>query len=163
MNIFLKKKKKISILSPLEQDHAGQVTNLVLRLTHRFPVQFNTMIRSIPITIPWRVYCRFCLLCFGRILHLNVLRFITRTWNMNYMTAELPLTLNVRGPSYLGLVRSISWLLMPWLLASPGHQPPWYWRCKICKSQSCTRKDFNYLWHVSVEEWHTCLCSLWKI
>ena len=34
------------------------------------------------------------------------------------------LTVNVRGPSYLGLTRSISWLLMPWLLASPGHQQP---------------------------------------
>ena len=36
------------------------------------------------------------------------------------------LTLNVRGPSYLGLTRSISWLLMPWLLTSPGHQQPRY-------------------------------------
>ena len=26
----------------------------------------------------------------------------------------MDLTLNVRGPSYLGLTRSISWLLMPW-------------------------------------------------
>ena len=32
------------------------------------------------------------------------------------------LTLNVQGPSYLGLTRSISWLLMTWLLTSPGHQ-----------------------------------------
>ena len=30
------------------------------------------------------------------------------------------LALNVRGPSYLGLNRSISWLMMPWL----GHQQP---------------------------------------
>ena len=37
------------------------------------------------------------------------------------------LTLNVQGPSYLSLTRSISWLLMPWLLTSPGHQQPWYW------------------------------------
>ena len=58
----------------------------------------------------------------------------------------------MRGPSYLGLTRSISWLLMPWLLASPGHQQPWYWLCKISKSRSYMRKDFNYLWHV--EEWH---------
>ena len=29
--------------------------------------------------------------------------------------------------SYLCLTRSISWLLMPWLLSSPGHQQPWYW------------------------------------
>ena len=37
------------------------------------------------------------------------------------------LTLNVWGPSYLSLIRSISLLLMPWLLTSPGHQQPWYW------------------------------------
>ena len=37
----------------------------------------------------------------------------------------------MRGPSYLALTSSISWLLMPWLLASPGHQQPWYWLCKI--------------------------------
>ena len=35
-------------------------------------------------------------------------------------------TLNVQGPSYLGLTRSISWLLMPWLFTSLGHQQPWY-------------------------------------
>ena len=52
------------------------------------------------------------------------------------------LTLNVRGPSYLGLTRSISWLLMPWLLTSPGHQQPWYWLCRICRSWSYLRKDF---------------------
>ena len=40
------------------------------------------------------------------------------------------LTLNVRGPSYLGLTMSISYLLMSWLLASPGHQQPWYWLCR---------------------------------
>ena len=32
------------------------------------------------------------------------------------------LTLYLRGLSYLGLTRSISLLLMPWLLMSPGHQ-----------------------------------------
>ena len=46
------------------------------------------------------------------------------------------LTLNMRGPSYLGLTRSISWLLMPWLLTSPGHQQPWYWLYRICRSWS---------------------------
>ena len=64
------------------------------------------------------------------------------------------LTLNVRGPSYLGLTRSISWLLMPWLLTSPGHQQPWYWLCSICRSWSYTRKDFKFLCHINVEEWH---------
>ena len=42
---------------------------------------------------------------------------------------ENVLTLNVWGRSYLGLTRSISWLLIPWLLTSPGHQQPWYWLC----------------------------------
>ena len=28
----------------------------------------------------------------------------------------------------------IPWLLMTWLLASPGHQQPCYWHCRICKS-----------------------------
>ena len=53
------------------------------------------------------------------------------------------LTLNVRGPSYLGLTMSISWLLMPWLLTSPGHPQPWYWLCRICRPWSYLRKDFN--------------------
>ena len=66
----------------------------------------------------------------------------------------LSLTLNVRGSSYLGLTRSISWLLMTWLLASPGHQHPWYWPCRIGKFLSYLNNDFNNLCHVNVEEWH---------
>ena len=64
------------------------------------------------------------------------------------------LTLNVRGPSYLGQTNSISWLLMPWLLASPGHQQLWYWLYRICWSTSYLRKGVEYLCHISVEEWH---------
>ena len=62
------------------------------------------------------------------------------------------LTLNVQGPSNPGLTRSISWLLMLWSLVSPGHQQSWYW-CKLGRSLSYMKKDFNYLCHVSVEEW----------
>ena len=64
------------------------------------------------------------------------------------------LTLNVRGPSYLGLTRSISCLLMPWLLTSPGHQQPWYWLHRICRSFSHLRTCFMYLCQIHVEEWH---------
>ena len=60
------------------------------------------------------------------------------------------LTLNVRGPSLLGLTRSISWLLMPWRLTSPGHQQPWYWLYRICRSLSYLRKDFEYLCHINM-------------
>ena len=54
-------------------------------------------------------------------------------------------TLHVRGPSYLGLTSSISWLLMPWLLTSPGHQHPWYWLCRIGWSLAYLRKNLKYL------------------
>ena len=53
------------------------------------------------------------------------------------------LTLNMQGPSNLGLTRSISWLLMPWLLASPEHQHPWYWLWRIDRFLSYLRMDFN--------------------
>ena len=64
------------------------------------------------------------------------------------------LTLSVRGPSYLGLTRSISWLLMPWLLTSPGHQQPWYWLRRIGRFLSYLRNHFNYLRRINVEKWH---------
>ena len=72
--------------------------------------------------------------------------------------------LNVRGPSYLGFIRSMSWLLMTWLLTSPGHQQPWYWLYKICMSFSYLRKCFKYMCQISVENDITyaniCLCSI---
>ena len=64
------------------------------------------------------------------------------------------LTPNVRGPSYLGLTRSISWLLMPRLLTSPGHQQPWYWLCRIGRFLSYLRKDLKYLRRINVGKWH---------
>ena len=37
---------------------------------------------------------------------------------------------------YCGQTWSISWLLMPWLPVSPGHQQQWYWLCKIYRPLS---------------------------
>ena len=62
-----------------------------------------------------------------------------------FVQALIILTLNMQGLSYLGLTRLISCLLMPWLLASPGHQQPWYWLCVIDRPLSYLRKDFNTL------------------
>ena len=73
-------------------------------------------------------------------------------WHHIISLCHNELTLNVRGPSYLGLTRSISWLLLSWLLASPGHHQPWYWLCRMGKSY--LRKDFNHLCHINVEERH---------
>ena len=61
------------------------------------------------------------------------------------------LTLNMRGQSNLCLTRSISWLMMPWLLTSPGHQQQWYWLWRICRSWSYLRKDYKYLCHINME------------
>ena len=36
----------------------------------------------------------------------------------------------------------------------PGHQQPWYWLCRIGRSLSYLRKDFNFLCHINVKEWH---------
>ena len=49
--------------------------------------------------------------------------------------------------------RSIPWLLMPWLLASPGDQQPWYWPCEMYRSLSSIRNNFNYLPNISAEKW----------
>ena len=61
-------------------------------------------------------------------------------------------TLNVRGLSYLGLTRSISWLLMPWLLASPGHQQPWYWSSYVKQvSPGLIRGRISTIYGISVK------------
>ena len=52
----------------------------------------------------------------------------------NQPTACWQLTLNVWGPNYFGSTKSVSWMLMPWRRASPGHQHPWYWLCRIGRS-----------------------------
>ena len=83
---------------------------------------------------------------------LNIITSITEPEDHRMITPLL--TLNVQGPSYLGLTRSISWQLMPWLLTSPGHQQSWYWLYSICRSLSYLRKNFKYLCHINVEEWH---------
>ena len=56
--------------------------------------------------------------------------------------------------THLRLGPDWSWLLMPWLLVSPGHQQPWYWLCRIGRSLSYISKDFNHLCHVNVGQWH---------
>ena len=62
------------------------------------------------------------------------------------------LILLVLKPEYLGITRSILWLLMPWFM-SPGDQQPWY---RLRRILVFTRKVFNCLLHPSVEK-------LWKM
>ena len=67
------------------------------------------------------ILCRMCL--FVHALTSSA-KYPYRTWMSNFPLLFY-LTLNVRGPNYLGLTRSISWLLVPWPLASPWHQHQW--------------------------------------
>ena len=61
--------------------------------------------------------------------------------------------LSLRATKFLAWwTRSIPWLLMTWLLTSPGHQQPWYWLCKIHKLLVFRRNNFNNLHHFTVEE-----------
>ena len=84
-------------------------------------------------------------------LQMSTRRSISWTSNDDVLTRK-NLTLNERGLSFSGLTRSISWLLMPWLLESPSHHQSWYWRCKIGRSLFPMRKDYNYMCSVSVGE-----------
>ena len=43
--------------------------------------------------------------------------------------------------------------LMPWLLASPGHQPPWYCLCETGRSLSYRGKNYNYPHHHNIKKW----------
>ena len=68
---------------------------------------------------------------------------VSRDWTM--------LILNVRGPSFLCLTRSISWLLMPWLLTS----------------RDISNHDIDYVEYVSLGlTWgrilSTCAVSVWS-
>ena len=60
-------------------------------------------------------------------------------------TNNVTLTLNVRGPSYLGLTRSISWLLMAWC---PGSL-----RCQDISSHDIDYVEYVGPGQVLLEEW----------
>ena len=63
-------------------------------------------------------------------------------------------TLNGRRPIYPDLMRSISWLRMPWLLASSGHQHPCYGLHKTGRYLSYMRNKFIYQCHVVWGEYY---------
>ena len=133
--------------------------NTPIRIFSAFPPHFfpykNAEIspRSCPNT-PIRIFSAFPPHFFPHFLHIRKRRFL------RVPVRILPSALSPQGKcgdlgyGYLSLTRSISWLLMPWLLTSPGHQQSWHWLYRICRSFSYLRKDFKYLCHINVEEWH---------
>ena len=64
---------------------------------------------------------------------------------------EIVLKLHTWAVEYFIQIKSISCLLMPWLLASPGHQQPWYWWCGHDGSVSSLRTNFSYTYLLYVE------------
>ena len=54
-------------------------------------------------------------------------------------------------PHYSSQIKSIPWLLMTWVLVSPGHQQTWFRLYGVNKSLLSTKKD--YLLLPSVEKW----------
>ena len=67
---------------------------------------------------------------------------------VTHICVTRPQRVNGRRPIYPDLMRSISWLRMPWLLASPGHQHPCYGLYKTGMYFSYTRNMFIYQCHV---------------
>ena len=104
----------------------------------------------------WKMYINHTSLVsqFGQFVKgtFSILQSMIPCW-INRVGDRWNLTLKVLGPSYPGLTRSISRLLMTSLLASPRHQRPCFWLYKLCRPLSYTRKDLNSLCYVSVEEW----------
>ena len=51
------------------------------------------------------------------------------------------------GGDYSWQTGSVSWLLMPWLLPSPGHQQPWYWQCEMSVFLYSVSVNLDNHWH----------------
>ena len=58
-------------------------------------------------------------------MNINVLMVTCHTFNHCRVEAD---------ETFCGGNMSVPWLLMPWLLACPGHQQPWQWKCRINES-----------------------------
>ena len=59
-------------------------------------------------------------------MHLNI---SSGKWRPSCLGLSV-LILDMLNLVYLERTKSIPWLLIPWLLASPGHQQAWYWQYK---------------------------------
>ena len=73
---------------------------------------------------------------------------IEMTWS--YL---IGLTLLLLRAWYSRWIKSIPWLLMPWLLPAPGHQQPWYWQNGNHWSLFWMGIIFVYLCWEMIEKW----------
>ena len=61
----------------------------------------------------------------------------------NIFQEKQQLILVVLKLAYSRRTRSMPWLLMPWILASPGHQQPWYWLRYVASTGPCLPWEFQ--------------------
>ena len=119
----------------------------LIRLSHNRPI--STM--GFPILIRWHLYIepgpRIVMGVWGRNLPSNGSRkpHCGKT-KLNPVSPKLSLRMNMRLSKF-----SFGAALYLIVLPSPGHQQPWYWLYRICRSWSYLRKDFKYLFHINVE------------
>ena len=75
-----------------------------------------------------------------KLSNLHDIKFCELTKVKNRFTFVRPFDAEARKS---GRTRWVPWLLMSWLLLSPGHQQPWHWLSRINRAKIYTRKDFN--------------------
>ena len=131
----------VSFVDPASDWYSASVPVNIYEISYNIGPRYNGTRLYLSLPCNYNCLCIFC-------NKTNANTFVVGFYSSFFWTR------NVRGPSYLGLTRSISWLPMPWLLMSSGHQQPWYWLCRIGRFLSYLRKDFNYLRRINVEKWH---------
>ena len=82
---------------------------------------------------------------------------VTQNWT-DLCPDDFPLTHLVLRQQFSQRTRSIPWLLMPWLLASPGHQQPWYWLHETGTSLSSWGANLNNMDISTTLQWHHMSC-----
>ena len=80
----------------------------------------------------WRDFWGNVMICLCKYHIWNIDHDELQTWWAETLLQVLPCKNTLCQMNALVNTRSISWLLMPWLLTSPGHQQPWYWLCRVC-------------------------------
>ena len=114
----------------LEQIKSGNSTQILKWKTWHFLINLHINIKMIKVTqyfssqlikLSEKNLCRFKYIS-TQLKHVH--HGVSNHWQHDLLCNSL---FGRQLHRYLGLTGSISQLLMSWLLASPGHQQPWYW------------------------------------
>ena len=119
-----------------------------------FQVMTSCLFGAKPSPKPMLTYCQWELQWNFEVLYISFKKMQLKMLpaNCQPFCSGLILSLLLLKLEYSGRTGPIPWLLMAWLLVSPGHQQPWYWPCTINMFLSVRRKNFNNLCHLSFEK-----------